>query len=51
MGLNSFTISNIMKIYIHNNLNNINLNNLKNLEKYISKTVNVKDIYSDSGLF
>ena len=51
MGLNSFTISNIMKIYIHNNLNNINLNNLKNLEKYISKSVDVKDIYSDSGIF
>jgi len=40
-----------MKIYILNNFNNINLNNLKNLEKYISKTVNVKDIYSDSGIF
>ena len=51
MGLNSFTIINIMKIYIHNTLNNINLNNLKNLEKYISKIVNIKDIYSESGLF
>lgn len=51
MGLNSFTITNIMKIYIHNTLNNINLNNLKNLEKYISKIVNIKDIYSESGLF
>jgi hypothetical protein len=51
MGLNSFTISNIMKLYIHNTLNNINLNNLKNLEKYISKMVEVKDIYSDSGIF
>lgn len=40
-----------MKIYIHNTLNNINLNNLKNLEKYISKTVNIKDIYSESGIF
>tara|TARA_Y100000992_G_C21247907_1_gene484304 strand:- start:16 stop:486 length:471 start_codon:yes stop_codon:yes gene_type:complete len=40
-----------MKIYIHNTLNNINLNNLKNLEKYISKIVNIKDIYSESGIF
>tara|TARA_B100000886_G_scaffold340367_1_gene309485 strand:+ start:3995 stop:4501 length:507 start_codon:yes stop_codon:yes gene_type:complete len=52
MGLNSLTISNIiMKIYIHENLSNIYLDNLKNLEKYLVKTVSVKDIYSCSGLF
>ena len=40
-----------MKIYIHNTIYNINLSNLKNLEKYITKKVDVKDIYSNSGIF
>lgn len=40
-----------MKIYIHKNLNNVNLTNIKNLEKYLVKEVQVKDIYSDSGIY
>lgn len=40
-----------MKIYYHKNLNNINLSNLINLNKYIVKTVIVKDIYANSGLY
>lgn len=40
-----------MKIYIHKNLNNVNLNNIKNLEKFLVKEVQVKDIYSDSGIY
>ncbi len=40
-----------MRIYINNNFNNINIKNLKNLDKFLSRKIEVKDIFSNSGIY